>query len=503
MMVNGVTLQRLTLRPGTYNIRDLPLATGANIIDLAIVDDTGVRRVETFTTFATSSMLAPGAFEWAASAGVQSYLRDNQRTYDNRDSLIATGLARYGLSETVTVEGHVQGDETARMGGAGFVAETMWGVFGAGAALSSSEPGTGYAGDVFWDLTNYRGLLPVRSESLRLSAEYRSPEFQRPGLPASVRSGVNYPEYNYRLRLSGSFSVALEDGTSATLAGRYQFSDNEIDELSPFATRGDRYGTDLTLSRALSPSITGSLLIGYSNESLTRFVDTEPETEDGALRAMVRFHIRPDDHSTVNVGYDTLDRLATVSGYRSHGEGAGRWDAAVDVQNVDAADRAAGGGSLSYTGNRTELRVSHHADFSNTGFAKNAAGGVQRTSLRAGSSIAFADGVVGIGAPVRGHAFALVYPHHTLAGSEIAAGSFEAARGYADSFGPAVVGDLPAYSPASIPVDVADLPVGYSLGSGAFDLHPPYRAGYALEVGSANSVSVYGTLLDADGALSN
>ena len=33
---------------------------------------------------------------------------------------------------------------------------------------------------------------------------------------------------------------------------------------------------------------------------------------------------------------------------------------------------------------------------------------------------------------------------------------------------------------------------------GAFDILAPYRAGYALEVGTASSVSAYGTLLLAD-----
>ena len=54
--------------------------------------------------------------------------------------------------------------------------------------------------------------------------------------------------------------------------------------------------------------------------------------------------------------------------------------------------------------------------------------------------------------------------------------------------------DLPVYTANSIPVDVTDLPVGYSLGAGAFDVVAPYRAGYALEVGTASSVSAYGTL---------
>ena len=71
-------------------------------------------------------------------------------------------------------------------------------------------------------------------------------------------------------------------------------------------------------------------------------------------------------------------------------------------------------------------------------------------------------------------------------------------RARANALGPALVSDVPAYTRNSIPVDVTDLPVGYSLGAGVFDLVAPYRAGYALEVGSASAISAYGTLLLAD-----
>jgi outer membrane usher protein len=52
--------------------------------------------------------------------------------------------------------------------------------------------------------------------------------------------------------------------------------------------------------------------------------------------------------------------------------------------------------------------------------------------------------------------------------------------------------------PSNIAVDVKELPPGYSLGTGTFDIIPPYRAGYALQVGSENSISAYGTLLRSD-----
>lgn len=49
-------------------------------------------------------------------------------------------------------------------------------------------------------------------------------------------------------------------------------------------------------------------------------------------------------------------------------------------------------------------------------------------------------------------------------------------------------------------IEVAELPVGYDLGAGRFGLRPSLASGYALQVGSAASVSVLGTLLDPAGA---
>ncbi|NJM36294.1 MAG: hypothetical protein HC850_18155 [Rhodomicrobium sp.] len=44
-----------------------------------------------------------------------------------------------------------------------------------------------------------------------------------------------------------------------------------------------------------------------------------------------------------------------------------------------------------------------------------------------------------------------------------------------------------------------DLPPGYDLGDGLFDLMPKYKSGYALKVGSDYTVTAVGTLMDAAG----
>ncbi len=90
-------------------------------------------------------------------------------------------------------------------------------------------------------------------------------------------------------------------------------------------------------------------------------------------------------------------------------------------------------------------------------------------------------------------------PHESLSGNTVTVGSADHVVAAADDFGNALVPDLPAYTPSTTSVDVDNLPLGYSLGSGVFETYAPYKAGYVFEVGSGHSVTVYGTLVKADG----
>lgn len=500
VVVNGAILQRLRLRSGVYNIRDLPLATGANEVTLIVTDDTGARRSERFTTFAATNQLAAGDVEWSVSGGVPSYLRDNERNYDMAGNYIGTGLLRYGLNDAITSEVHLQSDVDTTMGGGGVIAQTPWGVFGLHGAASIGRFGSGIGADASWDLINFSGVIAERRESLRLAAEYRSQDFHRPGEFLTTATGILYPEFNYWLRLSGSYSVALNWSVHASVSARYQFFDPDQLSISPFTIKGDRYGVDLTLSRPLGRLMNASVLLGYSNESYLRYASEFQDSEKPDFRVAMRVNARFDDNTTIAASYDSLDRHAALSAYRSQGHGIGRWDTTLDVQHFGYIDTATATGSLGYYGNRGEVRVSHNSDVRNAGLDDTGLQpGLQRTSVRVGSSLAFADGVVAVGAPIRGGAYAIVHPHDSIKDKEIIVGDADRTRAIANAWGPAVVTDLPAYASSSIGVDVENLPVGYSLGAGAFDMKAPYKAGYALKVGSANSVTAHGTLLSQSG----
>lgn len=66
--VNGALLQTLHLRPGVYNWRDLALTTGANDVEITIVDDLGVRTTQRARTFGTTGFSRAAATSGASPA---------------------------------------------------------------------------------------------------------------------------------------------------------------------------------------------------------------------------------------------------------------------------------------------------------------------------------------------------------------------------------------------------------------------------------------------------
>lgn len=498
VLVNGAIVQRLQLRPGNYNLRDLPLSTGANDIELSITDDSGQRQTLAFKTYSDTSLLAAGKNEWAITGGIPSYLLDNERTYAN-SGYMGSGFFRYGISDELTGDVDLQGDRDIIMGGAGLAMGTDWGVFGVHGAASTGAAGTGAAVDLKWSLVNFSGLTNSNQESLHAAAEYRSEAFHTPGEFLSDASGILYPEFEYWLRLNASYSAPLISDVTATLSARYQFSDDRRNNPDDNVITGDRYGTDLTFSAPLSNMANASLQFGYSNELYVRNVE-QSSNIDPEFRVGLRVNMRPTDSTMVTAGYDTLGQQANVSAYQAEGSGIGRWDTSIDVQSRGYQNTGSVTAAAGYYGNRAELRLSHYGDADDFDLASPSLVETrQRTSLRVGTAIAFAGDKIAIGAPVRGGAFGIVTPHESLGDAEVTVGNVDSPRARADAWGNALVPDLPAYLPSSVSVDVDNLPLGYSLGSGSFDTFAPYKAGYAFQVGSANSVSVYGTLVQEDG----
>lgn len=274
--INGITQRRVQLRPGTYNIRDLPLVTGANDVDIVIIDDVGREQHVSFTSFFDTNLLAAGASEWGITAGVPSYLRDESREYLS-DSYMASAFYRYGLRDTLAGEVDIQADPHVAMAGAGVLTDFASGLVGFRGAASVGEAGSGFAAGVDWTVLNFRGLTQENAESFHLSAEYRSRCFHTAGDIDAALTGIIYPQWNYWLNLGATYSAPIGYQTTASVSGRYQVANDEDFESALFAS-DNRYGLDLTLSRPLNADWSGSLTLGVSNKSyLSRYFSARAE----------------------------------------------------------------------------------------------------------------------------------------------------------------------------------------------------------------------------------
>jgi outer membrane usher protein len=499
VVVNGAVVQSLRLKPGVYNVADLPLSSGYNQAELRIEDDTGNRQVVPFSNYSDNSLLGVGKSEWAATGGIASYLNSDEVHY-LRDNGFASAFHRYGLSNTVTVASNAQADKVGTMAGLGASTATRFGVVSGQVAGSVTRSGVGGAASADWGLNDFRGTVSDH-ENVRLGVEFKSSLFHSPGESVAQRDPILYPSLRPWLRLSGNYGIALTEKINLSLSGRYAFVDNAEDRFAINGVRGDRYGVDVSLSQTLTNEVNVSVTAGYSNETYSRS-NFALDAEEGAVFAVARLNWRMGDGGHVSASVDTLNQRSQVTGYQQAGHGIEHWDVSVDATHDTNQNAVPLSGTVNHTGNRAEVQVRHGADFTGVTSRLNSVESAnQRTSARAGVAIAFAGDHVAIGAPIRGSGgFAIVAPHETLMGKDVLVGTTEQPVAKADVLGPALVSNLSAYSPVVLPFDVADLPVGYSVGTSTFDLNPPYRAGYALDVGSGYSVSVFGQMVDGQGA---
>jgi outer membrane usher protein len=461
VMVNDRLLRRIELQPGGYSLRDFPFAQGANDVHLLIRDDSGRTEIIRFNLFFDQSQLAPGIDEFGVFAGVYAPPGMTGPVYTADWGV--SGYYSRGLTERLTLGGNFQADARGVMAGTEAVLASPFGTVHVGVAASrhEGEP-AGFAAALAFQRT--LGTRDGAASAISLSLEGASRGFMPVGpwaqrSPYSRQVGVDYVH---------AFSAMLSGGLGFRAARAWD-RDRDVESF-----------------RAN---------LGWSPSRRTRI--TADATYDAAgswgPRPAFAFHIgfqlQLGIRASAAADYDSASGTGRLSYRRSGGTGVGAYSGFAELE----AGPAGAGLNLdaSYVANRGELGLSRFTNLDGNGRSI--------TSLRIGSAIAFADGAVSVGAPIR-DSFAIVTRHRTLAGSEIQVDP--SGTGYAAStgaLGTALRADLGAYLESTITVQSPDAPPTADLGRGAFRVMPPYRSGYRLQVGSDYSVSVVGRLLDAAG----
>ncbi|MGB5336903.1 MAG: hypothetical protein WBN07_14890 [Woeseiaceae bacterium] len=462
VIINGSEVRRLQLDPGNYRLTDFPFASGANDVQIIATDNFGRREVANFDQFYNFSFLQKGETELGLTAGFLDQFSLEGGRYDfDRPAFV--GFYRRGMSETLTLGGAVQGDTETQNAA---VEATLGGRLGIfvleGAVSQDTELGSGVSGRVLWQLP------PASATSffagLGATFDYSSANFTTTGRFSRNRNPLVF---------TASTNVA------------FRASDEDFFTLNTFYSHfrdglEDTYEISGRYNRRIGRSLLMTFAAGYGRN---RFNGEQPFFRITLSRRFGR-------RGFGQLAYNSRDdRYRAAYSYNDGiGTGAYNINAAVD----GSGDDIAGSGAVFYLANNAELGVTHNSAFN----LDQSSLATARTSLQFGTSFMVADGDFSIGRPVN-DAFAVVDTHENLEDSDVFVDLNQDGDFFARSngLGGAVVNDLGSYVERTVRVDVPDAPIGYDLGAGTFRVFPPYRAGYAIEVGSEFTVTALGTLL--------
>jgi outer membrane usher protein len=167
------------VRPGPFELTNVPVQSGGGTVQLVVRDALGRQVVSEQSYYASSILLRRGLHDFSYEIG---FLRAGFGTRSmDYGTAIATTSHRYGLSDSLTIEGHAQVSRALQGAGAGLVFSLAeLGMVGGSASISRSERGTG---------AFFSGSFERRSTGLSfgLRGEYATANFSSLGMSEANR----------------------------------------------------------------------------------------------------------------------------------------------------------------------------------------------------------------------------------------------------------------------------------------------------------------------------
>jgi outer membrane usher protein len=333
VLVGATRVFQGTVDGGPFELRDLPILTGAGDVTVVLRDALGRETHTTFAAYGSTRLLKQGLAAFALDAGFvrRAY---GERNLDYGD-LAGSGTLRYGVTDAFTLEAHTELTEAAAVvGGGGVLSLAALGVVEAGGALSNGDAGTG-------------GLLSVAFESRQEPLTLFGSLVMTTKDYADVAATEGFTVPERRLQIGGS--LALGD------FGRVAAS---------WIERRDRGGEPAKLATA-SYSITGTggwhvgatgFYDDISGESAGELFFAMPLGAEGYLSATTR---RDEETQTYRLAYDlpaNIDggfgvHLAAETGEGNEGEAGLTWHGERMSVTADlAANEELAGARLSMRG---------------------------------------------------------------------------------------------------------------------------------------------------------
>lgn len=160
--VDGTLVQRIELPPGRYDLRNIPVTTGAGTTRVVITDRLGRTREVADTFYAPAGLLRPGLSDYALSVGFRR--ADLATTSFAYGELVALARYRRGLGRRLTAGLHAEASGDLADGGVELTTGAAFGQLGLELAVSGDRAGTGAAAVLGWAYQGDRtgGALALR-----------------------------------------------------------------------------------------------------------------------------------------------------------------------------------------------------------------------------------------------------------------------------------------------------------------------------------------------------
>lgn len=431
---------------GPFNIANVPVVTGAGDTRMVIRDASGRESQTVSPFFASTQLLKEGLNDFSIEAGLAR--RDyatSSFAYD--DQIVVSASGRYGWSNDLTIEGHVEGGAGLGNGGLGVTARvgTLGRVSG---AVSGSVDGRKTGGQVYAAVETQVRKIDIRASSQRAFGGYSDlgaatadgqTHTLTPGL--SVGVGLDAKPPKAVDQLSVAVPLGFDPSTLSATVVHLEPSGHEKQTWLAAASWSRVFGRDTTLYATafhdLAQRSTG-VFAGFSMAL-------------GVNRSV-----------SVNVGRDANGTAvgATYSEQKAGGLEQLNWGAATSQGSRQATSAYA-----DWRGEKADI----------SGRVAQADGGWQVSTSISGSVIAMREGVF-----LANHvndAFAVV--DVGVPDVDVLYENRRVTR--TDASGKALVTGLRSYETNLIAVDPLNLPLHVDVGQASREVVPAYRNGVAVK----------------------
>jgi outer membrane usher protein len=203
LYVNGIKQYTGQVPPGPYQLSSVPTITGSGTAQVVLTDAFGRSTTVAFPFYTTNQLLRKGLLDGSAELGV---VRENYglTSFDYGHDPVASGTLRYGVNDSLTLQGHAEagtGVINAGAGGAWLIGQE--GVLNGSLARSAGSAGSGTQVGIGYNWQ--KGPFNISLDSLRTYGSYRdiASGYGTPPPDISERALVGFTTPH-----TGSFSVS-------------------------------------------------------------------------------------------------------------------------------------------------------------------------------------------------------------------------------------------------------------------------------------------------------